>query len=54
MPQSKLLKHTYMAIPRYYQAPRSSSEQHVTDEGAWETAFQRLLGDRAPAYGCLP
>jgi hypothetical protein len=51
MPRSTLLKPTHKAIQRYYQALRTYSDQHVSHEGALETAFQRLLADTAPAHG---
>jgi hypothetical protein len=39
MPRSTLLKPTHKAIQRYYQALRTYSDQHVSHEGALETAF---------------
>src|SRR5260370_13950032 len=51
MPRSAVLKPSHKAIQRYYQALQSYSEQHVTHEGALETAFQSLLADTAPSHG---
>src|SRR5581483_12299544 len=43
------LKPTHKVIQQYYDTLKTYGEQHVTHEGAVETAFQRLLADTARA-----
>jgi len=47
MPRASLLKPTHKAFQDYYDTLQSYSGQHVSHEGALETAFQRLLADTA-------
>lgn len=44
---------THKPIRDYYAALREYSGQHVTHEGAVETAFSRLLADTARPHGWL-
>ncbi len=51
MPVPGSIKPKHKAIAEYHQALRAYSDQHVTHEGALETAFQRLLADTARGHG---
>jgi hypothetical protein len=47
------IKPNHKAFAAYYETLRAYGEQHVTHEGALETAFQRLLADTARARGWM-
>ncbi len=51
MPKATLIKPTHKALKKYYAALQSFRDDHVTHEGALETAFQRLLEETAKSHG---
>lgn len=50
MPKATLIKPTHKAVKHYYATLQSFRDQHVTHEGALETAFQRLLEETAKSH----
>jgi hypothetical protein len=50
MPKSTLIKPTHKALKKYYATLQSFRDDHVTHEGALETAFQRLLEETAKSH----
>jgi hypothetical protein len=51
MPSPVLVKPTHKAIKQYYATLKGYQDDHVTHEGALETAFQRLLEETAKSHG---
>jgi hypothetical protein len=51
MPTAGPLKPNNKAIQAYYDALKTFAAQHVEREGAFETAFSRLLADTARPHG---
>ena len=50
MPKTTNIKPTSKALKKYYAALQSFRDDHVTHEGALETAFQRLLEETAKSH----
>src|SRR5713101_5637371 len=51
MPKPSSIKPTHKAVKQYYAALQSYRNHQVTHEGAFETAFGRLLEETAKAHG---
>jgi hypothetical protein len=51
MPPGTVIKPTHKAIQAYYAALQTFKEFEVRNEGALETAFQRLLADTGHSHG---
>jgi hypothetical protein len=51
MPHGSKIKPTHKAIQAYYAALQTFKDHEVRNEGALETAFQRLLADTGRSHG---